>query len=927
MFRGVGKTKKSYPAINLTKKDPQLAAMVSKMEYGRNSTVAHDPDGNRKALLQNTYAFRTMLQKRAKRNSDSAAIMKLLPDIELSAQIVTSSILSPKDMMTMELIYNGPKSLLSSELTSAMLNRIKEHFEDGYRITDYLAEMVREPLFEKGAYPIAVIPENAIDEMINGQRRVSMEELNVHFNADGKARGLGILGPHIGEGKVRKIGPAFEGYSAVGAKTIDPHVHYFELINDGTYAKEDYLVVTDNPNVLKVANLNRLAKEKEIHRAYKNGKLEMGMNHALEAYQTGISDRDVESAIYRTRQHHSEPVATLKHQHSLNRKSVGNPLIMKLPSESVLPVHVPGNPKKHIGYFIMLDEEGNPVSAPEGEQMHPGLRNDSTNSVGSSLIKKVGMNMGTNGDQFDPLNQVHMDFAQQLYADMVERDLISRVKNGVYSDAVTIARNEEVYRLMLSRVLAKKYTQVLYIPIEYMTYIAFKHGDDGIGRSMMDDQAMINVLRSVLLFSDIMSSVKNSIGRTKVTGNIPENDPNPMKTMEMVMDEIVRSRTLGIPLGVSNPADVMEFIQRAGYEWELGGHKSLPDLKFEFQQTQTSYAKPDQDLTDHLRKSSIMGFGLSPETVDNGFNSEFATTAVANNILLSKRVVMWQDIFTPQLTDLMRKIILNTESVINDLKEILTSNMAGINLDIEDVDGTSGTSMDEELKKKIIVSRALTEFVRTFKVSLPRPSSVTLEAQVSELKTYADALDVALEAYITSDMFVESVVGELANEANTVKSMCKAYFLRKWMADKNILPELAALVTADEDGQPQLLLTEEIKRHIEAMTKAGVMTLVSLQPNKKAADADLESSGVTVGENSDTGGMGGGGGGSSGGDSSGGGDDFGMGDFGGGDLGDMGDLGGSSDDLGAGDEPTEEEPATDLDATTNEEPKEPEAGL
>jgi hypothetical protein len=437
---------------------------------------------------------------------------------------------------------------------------------------------------------------------------------------------------------------------------------------------------------------------------------------------------------------------------------------------------------------------------------------------------------------------------------MVERDLISRVKNGIYSDGVNIARNEEVYRLMLSRVLSKKYTQLLYIPIEYMTYICFKVGDDGIGRSMMDDQAMVNVLRSVLLFSDIMANVKNSIGRTKVTGNLPENDPNPMKTIEMVMDEIVRSRTLGIPLGVSNPADIMEFLQRAGYEWEFNGNKRIPDLKFEFQQTQTSYAKPDQELTDHLRKSSIMGFGLSPETVDNAFNTEFATTAVANNILLSKRVVVWQDAFTPQLSDHMRKIVLNTESLVNDLIDLLKNDIKGINLDISEIDGVNVNEIDEELKNKIIVSRALNEFIRTFNVSLPRPSSVTLEAQLAELKTYSDAVEVALDSYVSSELFAQTVVGDLANEAGTVKSMCKAYFIRKWMADKNILPELAELVTADEDGEPQVNLTEEIKRHIEAMTKAGIMTLASLQPNKKAADADLTQAGIVVGDNSGTGG-------------------------------------------------------------------------
>ena len=859
-YKGSSKGNKQFSAINLTRKDPKLAAMVTKIERGTHA-IAHDEQGNRRTLVTNAYAFKTMLSKRAKRNSDANAITKLLPDIELSSQILVSSILSPKDMMSLDLIYSGPKTLLSAELSSAMINRMKEHFEEDYKIKTVIADMVREPLFEKGAYAIGVIPENAIDDIINGSTQLSMEEINVHFTKDGTARNLGILGPHtLPVEKQSRIGLVLESHRLWESEqikaSINNRVHYKDIDADisewSNYAAEEFLIVTDNPNVLKIPKINARTQEAVVKQQFAKGGLASSMESYNSKTNDPVSDLQIERAIYRNRQHTSEPILTVRHQHDLSRRSVGNPVIIKFPSESVLPVHIPGNVKHQIGYFILLDEEGNPISAPNTDQLHPGLKNDSANSVASNLIKKASMNMGTAGDNFDPLNPVHVNFAQQIYSDMIERDLISRVKNGVYSSSVNIAHNEEVYRLMLSRVLARKYTQLLYLPVEYMTYIAFKYGEDGIGRSLLDDQAMINTLRTTLMFSDVMASVKNSIGRTKVTATIPETDPNPLKTIEHVVDEVVRSRTLGIPLGVSNPADVMEFIQRAGYEWEFTGNKGIPDMKFDFAQTNTNYAKPDQELTDHLRKASIMGFGISPETVDNGFNAEFATTAVANNILLSKRVVMHQDTFVPQLSDHCRKVALHTEDLTNDLRDILNNNFKGINLTIEEIDGTAGEKLEDSVKQTLIVNKALKDFILGFNVTLPRPSSVTLETQLTELKNYADALDVALDAYITSDLFTETITGELANEANTVRSLIKAYYLRKWMADKNIMTELANLVTSDETGNPQLNITDEIKTHLEAMSKAGVLTLIKLQANKVAINADLTNAKVVVGENSET---------------------------------------------------------------------------
>lgn len=939
-FKGAGSA--AVPAVNLTKKDPKLAAVISKMTSSLHGQT-RDAQGNRRTQVASTFAFRSVLQRRAKRNSDAAQILRLLPDIELSAQILTSSILSPKDMTTMELLYLGPKNLLTAPLSAALLGRLKEHFEETYKIKPLLTEMVREPLFEKGSYPIAVIPENAIDDFINGDKAVSLESMSDFVTADGKVRMMGLLGPHkVEKERQGRVGVATEQHYMNVARNqadkIDRRVHYQDpdITEYREFVAEEYLHVVDNPTVLKIPKLNARTKSSAVKKQYKTNNLnvaaenlydapemsemvKLGKKLSTENLEAGlVSDHTVEQAIYRTRQYASEPIAVLKKSGELKRRSVGGPLIMKLPSEAVIPVHVPGNLAQHIGYFIILDEEGNPVEVPDGEEGYQGLQSSNStaaNSLASNLIRKVETNLTTGGGSFDPNSAAHMEFATRVYADMVERDLIARVKNGVYASNASLAKNEEVYRIMLSRVLAKKYTQVLYVPAEFMTYIAFKYSDDGIGRSLLDDTTMINTLRSVMLFSGVMAAVKNSIGRTKVSAKLDEHDPNPMKNLERSMDEIVRSRMLGMPTGVSNLSDIFEFIQRAGYEWEIEGHPGLPDLKFEFMQMQSQHAAPDTELQDMLRKSSIMAFGLSPETVDNAYNTEFATTAIANNVLLAKRVYLHQDRFTPQLSDHLRKVAANTEDLVQDLKTILEEQFDGIKLELDDSGDTAAEDLDAGIKKKIIVNRALQEFLSTFYVELPRPTSITLDNQMSDLQTYSDALDKALDAYVSSSFFTSATGGDVSNEADTIKNLIKAHYIRKWLADKGILQELGDLTGLDEEGQPILNISKDMTDHVKALVRSGVMALATLSATVQAGNKDMAKLGV---EESPAPSFGGGG------DSGGGG---GFGDLGGDmDFGLGGDLGGDPlaglDDVPADDaEGKDKNPDDDLTIPTGEEAK------
>ena len=158
----------SIPATQLVSKDLPLAALISKL------TVTNDPIEKQ---LENTdgrtYLDQGQLQVLSEsiksRIKDNENILKLFPDIELAIQIMMSSVLSPKDMMTVELLYNTIETLFPSDIQSKFNALIQELFEKHYPIKNDLSQILRDMMFEKGSVVKMVLPENILDEIINDE--------------------------------------------------------------------------------------------------------------------------------------------------------------------------------------------------------------------------------------------------------------------------------------------------------------------------------------------------------------------------------------------------------------------------------------------------------------------------------------------------------------------------------------------------------------------------------------------------------------------------------------------------------------------------------------------------------------------------------------------------------------------------------------
>jgi flagellin-specific chaperone FliS len=235
-----------------------------------------------------------------------------------------------------------------------------------------------------------------------------------------------------------------------------------------------------------------------------------------------------------------------------------------------------------------------------------------------------------------------------------------------------------------------------------------------------------------------------------------------------------------------------------------------------------------------------MGVGLSPETVDNGLNqADFATTVLANNVLLTKRTLVMQDKFTPQLTDHVKIILENDFVIKKEIINILRDNIKIIQ-----------QKLTEE-ESKILADNADSFYdylydliINLLNIGLPKPDVTTVENKTAAYEQYSDALEKAIDSWINSDFLNENVVGQIGMSVDSMKSAYKSYFLRQWQTENNYLPEIADITITDEHGKSVIDIAEIMTSHNKSwinntLQYIDMNTQIRLVIDKKMQQYDL----------------------------------------------------------------------------------------
>lgn len=832
----------------------------------------------------NRFTMDKVSRQTSQDQTDSDAVMQLLPELQLVKTVTIGTTLDPKSMSESNLTFTVDPTVFDSEIGKLLLEPIENFFKKDYKIDDRLDLILTDCLFTKGSSVLCVLPENTLDSLVNGRQRMSMEsfeQIRNHVTASNN-KPLGFLGSPKAHKDGVKV--SLEYHNGVSAEaTVKGYAEH--LKKEVTL---EHITVTDNFDALKIPGMSQRIREMTIADKLRSRKVSM------ESEVHHFKNAEIEQ-LYQATHSTSEQTQVISSPKYMSRPSVGHPLILPLPPESVIPVFVSGRPYEHIGYFLLVDHNGYPVSKDSTRdfygEMQSGWKSGTgggSNAQGSSEILRLTREaMGDNGNK----SEYEVDHIQQAFNAILTSDLNNRLRNGMYDQEIEIGMAQEIQRIMLYRSWQAKSTQLVFVPVELMTYIAFDFNKNGIGETLIARTKMLSTMRTTLLFAETIGGMRNAMGRKKVRIEIDPNDPDPEQTISNIQSVIMEQTHRSFPLAAPDPGQTLDALMRSGFDFEINTNDSAyASTKVEFDDYNTSVNAGNPDLQDRLRRYHISSFGIPPEKVDPMASPDFATSIVNNDLVTARVVKERQKALCEHLSKFIRVFCVHSSIIREALTEKIKDNVSMI--------------VAPDLKK-LTVEELIDEFILAVSVGLPAPDNTQHERQLEALEVYERLLDKALESHITPDMFPDDLT-EISGLADDILLNTKALFMRQYMATNNIMPELSILTEMD-GTRPAFSLLD----FINTQRATTVQAFLEYAAGKQKFKDRLHSLYKEIIEKVNDGDSGGGFGGDSGDDGGFGGDDQGGDDGGFGD-----DSGGFGDDASGdgGDQQLDESSQDELDS-------------
>ena len=820
----------------------------------------------------------------AKRVSDSSLqsaldaenIQKLLPDTLKAKQILVSTILSPKDLITVNPIYTCESDYLG-EVATELIRIVEEDLDRHYKIKTKMKKHLEDMLFDYGAHISVIIPKSRIDSIINSDRAWSNEAYSSVMKGEMIPKSIGVLGdPDISVKGFLERGYSMESMYNV---PIKPHVGLPDFC----------ITVTDNPDAFKLGEFTKQWQERRIEEAY-----EINRTFSLEDRGLQIdAKRRVEkrkeepnvNGLFRNPWYQRKLVLDIEDNSKENESYDYDepPLMYDIPPEAFVPAHSPSDPENIIGGFILTDPmTGMPIRKNSVRDFYQQLQQGMSPTSGSSSqmlgrMRSTLLDYGysSSGGEADA------DVMLRIYTGIVEDDIKRRLKNGLNGDDATISRNDEIYRIMFARSCAQMQTQLIYIPKRFLTYFAFEYDDRGVGVSLLTATKTIASIRATVSMANFFATIRNSTNYRKITLELDENDPDPDETVETTIHEISRATQQNMPMFEPNPTDIVNFIQNAGMGFEVTGHPRWATTKVDIQTQQASNVTIDTDFVDRLQADHMGSLGVPAEAVNSSLDVEFMRNIIQNHLLFSKGAMRYQDEYTPQLTSDVRKYITANGSLLNKLIEVVKERRETLR--------ELGV-MDTNSERDIV-----NHFVNRFTVTLPAPDLTKIDVQMEEFDKYNEALEKFLPSFLSSDILGSDTamqLGELGGNVDNLINICRAYLQRRWLSDHGVMPELFELIAETSNDEPASEVVDQHLIHHKALVNLLVPLISKLTKRNNAISSILEKIGAEEeSDNSD-----------SDADSDlGGGDNGDEGDGEGGFEGDSDEAGGGFDDFGDGD--------------------------
>lgn len=642
-----GKLKRPWHKLGKLR-NQALAQMFVPNGYGTNSEEVAKNTSRAGENGITAHEIHPFVQNNIQNRRDGQDIFDILPDLAYAASMGTATILSTDDLLTIALIYRSDSKKISLEMKSRLASRLEDFVSNQLKFNDKLYDIVYKMRYVWGSYPIAILPEASINDLINGDIAKVGKESWSDDKIAMKFQTVGLLGdPNVGAGttvgvenyfKRKTVASQAMGYTisekqALGLKNCEASM---EDVNF-------QLTLTDNIQVLRIPEIKR-RRDADIVTTAIMGNEDFTVPRNSD-YFDRIEEEKPDVDLFASKTFKYQHMVAVKAANMTSRASLNHPTVLDLPPEACLCVHSPGTYNAIIGVLVALDELGHPLS--ENNHYTTVISNYMRRNVTSENIDAVAKGMGVAKDRVYEWTERRL---ADLTRDLVTSKFVNSLKNGNYGHAnIQLADNTSFMRTMTAAALSEKRCQILFIPAEQITYFATDFDSNGTGRSLIEATKILASMRIGSKFASMHAAINNARAITTVDVELDPDMRDPEAHLERVRGDMAKSLNQPLPL-TGAPDDWNRHLANKGLVFNVQGNEHYPSSKTTVSTDATRYEYPDSDQDEKNATDMYTAFGVNPAAILDRGPVETATQVTVKDLHAAKIAMTEQTRLTPLLT-------------------------------------------------------------------------------------------------------------------------------------------------------------------------------------------------------------------------------------------------------------------------------------
>ena len=787
--------------------------------------------------------------------------------IKRAEQIWTTLLLKPngnQDILQYDTVSSAVKN---GKLHDALLQRVENYFTVEYPFEEMPAQIIKDVLCRTGSYVLLNLPHSALDHLINGYelagtesfKTVANEQLGKIYADDkmDKVKNIGFIRKNKASGEVT-------GFESLYGKTPDAGSEY-HLVDQSLG-----WTFTDNVNILKVGEVKQKLRADRLARIAGQETLQTVLGNVFEkkkqtrhkANNNNVAIVEKNSLnqqldkLYPNRNFAYNEHLSVRQSKFYTGTGRGLGVTYHVPSEACIPVHVNGEIGKPFGYILMIDPKtGEYVKSTSDNQFYNTGGKDrpafgSVNEL-ASHIRQIAQGEECNLD---------MEWMVEMSSAILEKEFIEGFINGDLEKSVTVSLSEHNKKLFLSRAFKQQGTRCVFVPAEYITYVAVDFSSAGIGRSLVEEAKLHITRLAILETADVLANVENAISHSELRIGLEKEDVNARNTIALIRDEyFANNPTLHDIMGYNNvsiDAVLDRFKEQSlTIKVDAGENKHVIAPTIETSQMQREPLKTIDPSSKEGLLNTIAGYFCLKRSwlEDTGEGNDFAIEALADQELLRNQTAEWSRLFSGFFSDFMRKHIKCNEPLLTDLITIIKENKALYTKpdqtgslhaqreseevkdeatelevdtkkkgkkskeedvekeDIKEVDdkGVEVITPEEESSEIEDVEMVLLDFLNSFFVELPSPA---INETISKIEDKLESINKLVTSWIEMGggvKFIEKKAAEIGVEADELLGQIKAALLQHAFERFNI-PSPFEMILNNGDGGGILSMVNDI---------------------------------------------------------------------------------------------------------------------